>query len=450
MSEQQIKFRYLGTNFRKIIGAALPGGTFFKGATVIEYVTKGGVTIRAYSDRTIVIRGQDSHSERAAEQLVAELSIGEIQLLPEDHPLPTDFKVIDASPSQPAKIVVKTLRRCASTAPDFRAMLKLICEVMIPELSGDCQDFIRQSGIDFMDLEYHLTGHCRGEVYRGISINSALAKGLFILVEVGLMRQKADYYEPSVPSCVRLETLQMAIRNCRAQLAANGSVPLAALQSDKAGEWCRLLWRATSHGSAPVAGTRSQDERGEVNRLIAGEYNGACYMLIEGPPTGSARPFAGFLNAAADADLAFFAMLDEDADVQTALGSIQAAQYISFQISALEVMDLVRSRGGAVVINVFRSTIMHDLAVMALLGFLKWNGERYQINIPQNLTMDDIRAATLRYAATEDEGYYLHPEVVINLMTAADVERQLKQIEGSIEVECRCSEELEVSAEAAE
>jgi hypothetical protein len=49
-------------------------------------------------------------------------------------------------------------------------------------------------------------------------------------------------------------------------------------------------------------------------------------------------------------------------------------------------------------------------------------GDRYQMTLPKEISGLKIEAALLRLAATEDEGYFLHPEHLVSCLSKTDTE----------------------------
>ena len=62
------------------------------------------------------------------------------------------------------------------------------------------------------------------------------------------------------------------------------------------------------------------------------------------------------------------------------------------------------------------------LPVMADLGFFSPTENRYRMAIPQDISGPKIEAALLRFAATEDDDYYLHPESLVNWLPKTEAQ----------------------------
>ncbi len=51
--------------------------------------------------------------------------------------------------------------------------------------------------------------------------------------------------------------------------------------------------------------------------------------------------------------------------------------------------------------------------MMAEMGFFAQNGPFYRITLPDALTLEKVRTAVVKFAATEDDEFVLHPERLI-------------------------------------
>jgi hypothetical protein len=61
-----------------------------------------------------------------------------------------------------------------------------------------------------------------------------------------------------------------------------------------------------------------------------------------------------------------------------------------------------------------------EFAMMVEMGLFILTGQRYQMVIPTRLNMDRVKRAALKFAKTEDEEYYLHPEYLVATMPYAE------------------------------
>ena len=57
--------------------------------------------------------------------------------------------------------------------------------------------------------------------------------------------------------------------------------------------------------------------------------------------------------------------------------------------------------------------------MMLGMGFFVLTGDRYQMTIPVELTIEKVKSAVLNYAETEDSEYWLHPEHLVKTMSLA-------------------------------
>ena len=67
--------------------------------------------------------------------------------------------------------------------------------------------------------------------------------------------------------------------------------------------------------------------------------------------------------------------------------------------------------------------------MMAEMGFFLRNGTTYQMTVPADLSLVKLKAAALRYAQTEDDEHYLHPEFVVSAKPLAEaLQSQMRQL----------------------
>ncbi len=68
-------------------------------------------------------------------------------------------------------------------------------------------------------------------------------------------------------------------------------------------------------------------------------------------------------------------------------------------------------------------------SIMAVLGFFRLTGHRYQMTIPKDISGTKIEAALLRLAGTEDEEYFLHPEHLVTHLDKPDAQKWQLRLE---------------------
>ena len=66
--------------------------------------------------------------------------------------------------------------------------------------------------------------------------------------------------------------------------------------------------------------------------------------------------------------------------------------------------------------------LVEEFVMMVEMGFFVLTGQRYQMAIPEQLDMDVVKRAALKFAKTEDEESYLHPVYLVATMPYAEAE----------------------------
>ena len=82
---------------------------------------------------------------------------------------------------------------------------------------------------------------------------------------------------------------------------------------------------------------------------------------------------------------------------------------------------------------------MDEFVMMAEIGFFVLTGQRYQMAIPTRLIMEKVKMAALKFAQTEDEECYLHPEYLVATMPKIEAEAWQKRLR-DIDSPHRCAD----------
>jgi len=164
-----------------------------------------------------------------------------------------------------------------------------------------------------------------------------------------------------------------------------------------------MLWQE-SHPSSDwtISSTWAQ----KMNDEIAAE---APWVSVEGPGPGDAEFLGRWLLAAVEADHALQEQFRKNPGLRQ-------------QISRLEVLCLVEFSPAV-------DEWGEIFTVMTELGFFRLSGDRYQMTIPQEVSGSRIESALLRLAATEDEGYFLHPEHLVTCLTKLEARKWQLRLE---------------------
>jgi hypothetical protein len=67
-------------------------------------------------------------------------------------------------------------------------------------------------------------------------------------------------------------------------------------------------------------------------------------------------------------------------------------------------------------------------AMMAEMGFFVLTGQRYQMVVPNRLNIAKVKRAMLRFAQTEDNEYFLHPEHLVTAMPFVEAKAWQKRL----------------------
>ena len=60
--------------------------------------------------------------------------------------------------------------------------------------------------------------------------------------------------------------------------------------------------------------------------------------------------------------------------------------------------------------------LVEEFSMMVEMGFFALTGQRYQMVIPEQMTLEVVIKAALTLAQTEDAEYCLHPEYLVAIM----------------------------------
>ena len=142
--------------------------------------------------------------------------------------------------------------------------------------------------------------------------------------------------------------------------------------------------------------------------------NNPC-VLIEGPKWGNAEFYGKWLLAAAQAET-FWKEARKDSDFEKQVDRVSVAYIPDFGIAASVMLMQLEAYRTTLVLDL-HSEDGNDFAMMVTMGFFAPYNERYRMTIPLDLSVTKVKAAVLKYAATEDEEYVLHPEYLVNTMS---------------------------------
>jgi hypothetical protein len=145
------------------------------------------------------------------------------------------------------------------------------------------------------------------------------------------------------------------------------------------------------------------------------------YFLIEGPRWGDTEFYGMWLLAAARADALWKEAIKNPIFAQQ-VDRLLLAYIPDFGIGATVLLSKLETNlvSLAVCLNGEEVELVEEFAMMVEMGFFVLTGQRYQMAVPAPLDITKIKRATLKFAETEDENYYLHPEYLVATMPYAE------------------------------
>jgi hypothetical protein len=148
------------------------------------------------------------------------------------------------------------------------------------------------------------------------------------------------------------------------------------------------------------------------------ELEESCWVLVEGPNLGDPKFTSQWLLAAVKADGLLQNYYREDPTFRPSIERLEFAYVMEFSDAAMAFLAMCLEHG-IFSLNLADSDWAEPFAIMAATGFFTATGERYQVTLPKELTIQTIRSALLRLIATEDlQGTFeLHPECLLTTRT---------------------------------
>jgi hypothetical protein len=153
---------------------------------------------------------------------------------------------------------------------------------------------------------------------------------------------------------------------------------------------------------------------------VDGVINGTePFILIEGPMWGDAEFYGKWLLAAAKA-AALWKTSIKDPNFEKQIERLTVIP--EFSLSASFYLFQVQKNlvSFTIPLNCEDWGEVEEFTMMAEMGFFVLTGQRYQMAIPQGLSIEKVKMAALKFAQTEDEECVLHPEYLIATMPYAE------------------------------
>ena len=98
------------------------------------------------------------------------------------------------------------------------------------------------------------------------------------------------------------------------------------------------------------------------------------------------------------------------------------AEIPNFSIGATVLLSRIEKNLASFIVrlNSEEVTLVEEFAMMVGMGFFILTGQRYQMVIPTRLNMAKVKRSVLKFAQTEDQDSYLHPEYLVATMPHAE------------------------------
>ena len=166
--------------------------------------------------------------------------------------------------------------------------------------------------------------------------------------------------------------------------------------------------------------------------MLSDDRSEPC-ILIEGPIWADAK-FYGRWLVAADRANQFWLKALKNPLFEKQVDRLTIGSMPDFGIGATVMLSRLEKNFASFIVHLTSGDeeLVDEFVMMVEMGFFVLTGHRYQMAIPTRLNMERVKRAALKFAQTEDEDYYLHPEylVVTMLKTEAEVwQRRLREMD---------------------
>lgn len=168
--------------------------------------------------------------------------------------------------------------------------------------------------------------------------------------------------------------------------------------------------------------SRSTANRPTGVRAMTNQYDSTKHwVLVEGPKPGDAQFLGQWLLAAAKADKLLQEQFELDPGFKRAVDRLEVVYAFAFSPTATKCIELLMTDLTAFPLSVLGEPFGEAFVVMTELGFFSQTGDRFQMTIPKDTSSEEIKAALLHLANTEDQDFVLHPEHLVQCMDRCDV-----------------------------
>jgi hypothetical protein len=176
----------------------------------------------------------------------------------------------------------------------------------------------------------------------------------------------------------------------------------------------------------------------DIRDIANADYERSCaekfikenerYILVEGPAWGDAEFYGKWLLMVAKAT-ALFEDAINDLSFKEQIDRLMVGCHPDFGITATVMLSRLAKGFSSFALQLYSDELVDDFVTMAEMGFFVLTGERYQMAMPAQLTMEAVKSAALKYAQTEDAECYLHPERLVAAMPKTKAEEWQKRLQ---------------------
>jgi hypothetical protein len=149
-------------------------------------------------------------------------------------------------------------------------------------------------------------------------------------------------------------------------------------------------------------------------------------ILVEAPKP-SDLSFYGQWFLAADHLETLWTRVYEDPDLKKRIDRLLDSYVPDFAMAASDFYMSIRHRCPGFILCL-GDAVANEFVMMADLGFFSPHGDHYRLALPEHLSLDQVAVAALKYAATEDSEYMLHPENLVRGMPSGDARHTLERL----------------------
>jgi hypothetical protein len=164
------------------------------------------------------------------------------------------------------------------------------------------------------------------------------------------------------------------------------------------------------------------------------EVGEEAYVTVEGPSCSDAELMMQWLQAAIECDRLLEQYRQEHPEFRDSISNLEVIALIYFKSAATAFLRKWLKSRVAFSLSLRSSFWITMFTIMVGIGFFTRTGDRYQITVPNRISIDEIAEASIALAQTEDDQYYLHPERFLVTTTrywAKSIRQRLRSLDES-------------------